>query len=119
MRAGDEAGDVVEGDGVGDDLAAAEALGELIEALVVHRHDRDVRLDRRERVVRGLRPRLREGVEQRALARVRHSDDPDLHRAAWYAPALPRGSAGVGDSASPALAGAIVGGRQRWRGGER
>ena len=43
------------------------------------RHDRDVRLDRRERVVRRLRARAGERVEQRGLARVGHADDADLH----------------------------------------
>ena len=50
-----------------------------VEPLVVHRHDRHVRLDRRERVVRRLGARARERVEQRRLARVGHPDDPDLH----------------------------------------
>ena len=55
------------------------------EPLVLHPDDRDVRLDRRERVVRGLRARLRERVEQRGLARVGHPDDADLH----HRPKLP------------------------------
>ena len=42
-------------------------------------HDRDVGLDRRERVVRGLGARLAERVEQRGLARVGHPDEADLH----------------------------------------
>ena len=49
---------------------------------VVHRHDGDVRLDRRERVVGRVRARARQRVEQRRLAGVRHPDDPDLHRRA-------------------------------------
>ena len=44
-----------------------------VEPRVAHRHDRDVRLDRRERVVRGLGAGARERVEQRGLARVRHA----------------------------------------------
>ena len=55
-----------------------------VEALVRDRHDRDVRLDRRERVVRRLGARAGQRVEQRGLARVGHPDDADLHR-----PALP------------------------------
>ena len=46
---------------------------------------RDVRLDRRERVVRGLRAGARERVEERRLARVGHPDDADLH----HRPRLP------------------------------
>ena len=50
-------------------------------ARVVDGDDGDVRLDRRERVVRGLGARARQRVEERGLPRVRHADDPDLHRA--------------------------------------
>ena len=56
-----------------------------VEPLVVHRHDRHVRLDRRERVVGGLGAGARERVEQRRLARVGHPDDADLH----HRPSLP------------------------------
>ena len=77
--AGDEAGDVVEVDGVVDELTRAERLGDPLEALVDDGYDSDVRLDRRERVVGGLSARLRERVEKRGLAGVRHPDDPDLH----------------------------------------
>ena len=51
-----------------------------------HRHDGDVRLDRRERVVRRLGAGARERVEQRGLARVGHPDDADLH----HRPAAPQ-----------------------------
>ena len=51
MRAGDQAGDVVEGDRVGDDLRGADRARDRVEPLVGHRDDRDVGLDRRERVV--------------------------------------------------------------------
>ena len=63
----------------------ADGRGDLLEALVDDGHDGDVRLDRRERVVRRLRARPGERVEQRGLARVGHADDADLHR-----PALPQ-----------------------------
>ena len=52
-----------------------------LQPLVGDRHDRDVRLDRRERVVGGLGAGARQRVEERGLARVRHADDADLHRA--------------------------------------
>ena len=51
-----------------------------VEPRIAHRHDGDVRLDRRERVVRRLRSGARERVEERRLARVGQPDDPDLHR---------------------------------------
>ena len=51
VRARDQAGDVVEVDRVLDDVRGADGLGDAVEALVGDRHDRDVRLDRRERVV--------------------------------------------------------------------
>ena len=51
-----------------------------VESLVGDRDDRDVRLDRRERVVRGLGGDARQRAEQRRLAGVGHADDPDLHR---------------------------------------
>ena len=79
MRARDQPGDVVEGDRVEHDLARADSRRNLLEALVADRDDRDVRLDRRERVVRRLGARLRERVEERGLARVRQPDDADLH----------------------------------------
>ena len=57
VRARDEAGDVVELDRVRDDARGADRARHRVEPLVVHRDDRDVRLDRRERVVRRLRAR--------------------------------------------------------------
>ena len=48
VRARHEAGDVVEGDRVVDDLGRADGRGDRVQALVLDRHDRDVRLDRRE-----------------------------------------------------------------------
>ena len=46
----------------------------------MHGHDRDVRLDRRERIVGRLGRDAGQRGEQRGLAGVRHPDDPDLHR---------------------------------------
>jgi hypothetical protein len=82
VRAADQARDVVEGDRVGDDVRGADHRRDLGEPLVLDRDDRDVRLDRGERVVRGLGPGAGQRVEQRRLARVGHPDDADLHRAA-------------------------------------
>ena len=58
MRARDESGDVVEVDGVPHDLRGADRARHLLEALVAHRHDGDVGLDRGERVVGSLGARL-------------------------------------------------------------
>jgi hypothetical protein len=69
--------DVVEVDRVPHDLRGTDRLCHLLHALVTHRHHRDVGLDRRERVVRRLRARFRQRVEQRGLARVGHADDSD------------------------------------------
>ncbi len=77
VRAGDEAGDVVEVDRVPHDLRRAHGLRDLDEALVEHGHHRHVRLDRREGIVGGLDAGLRERVEQRGLAGVRQPDDAD------------------------------------------
>ena len=65
-----------------------------VEALVLHPDDRDVRLDRRERVVGGLRARVRERVEERGLAGVRHPDDAHLHHRPKLPSSVPRPGAG-------------------------
>ena len=80
VRAAHQARDVVEVDGVEDDLGGADRLGHALEALVADGDDGDVRLDRRERVVRRLGARPGQGVEERGLARVGHPDDADPHR---------------------------------------
>src|ERR1035441_8837897 len=56
VRAGDEAGDVVEVDRVVHDVARVQELGEPFEPLIGDGDDGDVRLDRGERGVGGLRP---------------------------------------------------------------
>ena len=91
VRAGHEAGDVVEVDRVPDDLRGADGLRDLLQALVADGHDGDVRLDRRERVVGRLGAGFRQRVEERGLARVGHADDADprAHRAS-PAPGSPR-----------------------------
>ena len=85
-RARHEARDVVELDRVPDDVRRLDGRGDLLEALVADGHDGDVRLDRREGVVRRLGAGLAEGVEQRGLARVGHPHEADLH----HRPRLPR-----------------------------
>jgi hypothetical protein len=80
VRARDEARDVVEVDRVRHEVGGADGGGDLLEPVVAHRHHRDIRLDRGERVVRRLGAGAGERVEQRRLARVRQPDDPDLHR---------------------------------------
>ncbi len=84
VRPGDQARDVVEVDRVVHDLRGAHRRGDLVQPPVHDGHHRDVGLDRRERVVGGLRPRLREGVEKRGLAGVGQPDDADAraHRSA-------------------------------------
>ncbi len=77
VRSGHQPGDVVEVDRVPDDLRGAHGRGDLLHALVAHRHDRHVRLDRREGVVGGLGARFGERVEERGLARVGHPHDAD------------------------------------------
>ena len=70
VRAGDEAGDVVEVDRVVDDLAGVRAARRSRRgARRATGDDGDVRLDRRERVVGGLDAGARERVEERGLAR--------------------------------------------------
>ena len=80
VRPGDEAGDVVEGDRVPNDLRGADSFGDLDHPLVLNRDDGDVRLDRREGIVGGLSTGLSERVEERRLAGVGHADYSDLHR---------------------------------------
>ena len=86
VRARDEPRDVVEVDRVRHEVGCLQERGDLVEPLVLDRDDRDVRLDRRERVVGGLDARLRQRVEERRLARVGHPDDADLHRVRPAAP---------------------------------
>ena len=89
MRAGDQSGDVVEGDRVEDDFASAEQRRDLLESRIAHGHYRHVRINRRERVVGGLGAGARQGVEERGLAGVRQANDADPHRGASTPIALP------------------------------
>ena len=56
-----------------------DRLRDPLQPLVGNLRDRDVRLDRRERVVAGLGAALGQRVEEGRLAGVRQPDDPDLH----------------------------------------
>ncbi len=59
-----------------DDLGGAGKLRQRLKPRIGHRHLADVRLDGAERIVRRLRRRgLRQRVEQRRFADVRHADD--------------------------------------------
>ena len=70
----------------GNDALGLRDLRERLEARVGHGDDADVRLDRAERVVRGLGlARAREGVEEGGLADVGQPDDSGAqHRAGEY-----------------------------------
>ena len=76
-RALDDARDVDEGHRRRHGLLRVEELGELVEPRVGQVHHPDVRLDRREGVVRGEDLVLGQGVEQGRLADVRETDDSD------------------------------------------
>jgi hypothetical protein len=77
-RAAHDARDVDDADHRGDDLLALDVLEDLLEVLVRHRDDADVRLDRAERVVLRCGADRRQRVEQRALADVRQTNDSDF-----------------------------------------
>ena len=81
VRALDQTGDVHELDRRLDDLrgpvAFFEELLQGIQPLVRQRDDADVFVNRRERVVGGERPRLRDRVEECGLAHVGQPDDSD------------------------------------------
>jgi hypothetical protein len=87
VRAAHQPGDVDELDLLGDAALDLEGVSDPVEPRVGDGHDRDVRVDRRERILGGLGARARERVEERRLARVRQPYDADLHRSAMSAPA--------------------------------
>ena len=74
----DQAGDVDELHRRGRGLLRLEHLGQFSQPLVRHFHDPDIRLDRAERIVGGLRPGFGDRVEQGAFADIRQADDADL-----------------------------------------
>jgi hypothetical protein len=77
-RALDEARDVHEAHRGRRRLLRIIHLVQHLEPRIRHRDDTDIRLDRAEREIRGLRARLRDGVEKRALADIRQTDDTDF-----------------------------------------
>jgi hypothetical protein len=80
--AANEAGDVVEGDGLRYDRRGGDGLGHALEPLVGHGYDGHVGLHGRERIVRGRGACARKRIEERRLAGVRQADDADPHRSA-------------------------------------
>ena len=75
---GDQAGDVDEFDGRGQDARRLDDAGQHIQTRVGHRHDADVRIDRAERIVLRRDLRARQRIEERRLADVRQTDDAAL-----------------------------------------
>ena len=98
VGAGDEAGDVVEGDRVGDDLRCPHGLRYGVEPWVGHWDHGDVGLDRREWIVGRLGGDAGQRAEQRRFAGVRHADDPDVHRRAVVTLAGQEACSAVGEN---------------------
>lgn len=73
----DQTGDVNECDCRWGDLLRLEHFRQRFEATVGNRNDPGVRIDSRERIVGGQNPGVGQRVEQRRLANVRQTDDPD------------------------------------------
>ena len=74
-RALDKTRDVHELDDGGRLLVRVVHLGELVEPLVRHGDDADIRLNRTERIVGALRARAGDGVEEGALAHIGQPHD--------------------------------------------
>ena len=74
-RAAHQPGDIDEFDDGGGVFVRVVHFGEHVEALVRHGDHADVRLDGAEGIVRGLRARVGDRVEQGGLADVRQPDD--------------------------------------------
>ena len=70
-RSLDEPSDIDELDASRDSLLGVVHFRELIETLVRNRHNADIRLNRRERIIRGERVRVRQGIKQCGFADVR------------------------------------------------
>ena len=105
-RAADDARDVHELHGRGQDLGRPEHLGEPRQPVVGYADHADVRLDGGERVVRREDVVLGQGVEERRLARVGESDDADGE---CHGPGVYGANAWDRTSRAPALAGANAG----------
>ena len=76
--AADQAGDVDDLDARWDDLLGVDHAVELVQAWIRHWNDTCVRLDGAEGVVRALRTRRSQRVEEGALADVGQTDDSSL-----------------------------------------
>ena len=74
-RAAHQPGDIHKLNRRGRVLLRVVHLSQLVQTLVRHSHDADIRLDGAERIVCRLRPRVCDGVEQRAFAHVGQTDD--------------------------------------------
>ncbi len=70
-----QAGDIHEFQRGGGVLLGVVHLGQHVQPVVGHGHHAGVRLDGAEGIVRRLRARAGDGVEQRALAHVRQAND--------------------------------------------
>jgi hypothetical protein len=80
MRSSHEPRNVHELDLLWHALLDSKHVSEAIESLVRDADHRNVWIDRRERIRRGLGVSMRESVEERRLPGVRKTDDADLHR---------------------------------------
>ena len=78
-RALDQARDIDEFDGRRRVFLRVVHLGEPVEAFVGHGDDADVGFDGAEGVIGRFRARVRDRVEQGALADVRQTHDPHFH----------------------------------------
>ena len=119
-RAANQAGDVVELDRLVEHLRGADGRRDPVEPVVGYGDDRDVGLDRRERVVAGFGAATGQRVEEGRLARVRHTDDADLHPPASIGASVPTAtpSSGAGEDVARVMH-AEVGAGQGDRGRQR
>jgi hypothetical protein len=81
VGASNQPGDVVDGEGLVDHRRRSQGRGDLVESRIADRDHGHIGLDGGEWVPGRLGAGSGQGVEERALARVREPDDPDLHRA--------------------------------------
>ena len=69
---------VAEARAVGGALDQARDVGDDEAAVRIGAHDAEIRRERRERIVGDLGPRGGHRADERALARVRHAEQPDV-----------------------------------------
>ena len=74
-----QARDVHKFDGGGGEFLRLVHFAELVQPLVRHGHHAHVGLDGAERIIRGLRARVGNGVKKRAFAHVGQAYDSQLH----------------------------------------